>query len=101
MSNEKIESIWQIVAQIPKGKVASYGQVAKMAGFPSHARFVGRVLKQLPKDSSLPWHRVIRSDGNLAFPPESATHKKQRQRLLEENVEVEEKVSMRIYQWQP
>ena len=57
------QRIWQVVASIPLGKVASYSQVATLAGLPRGARLVGRILGALPPDSKLPWYRVIRADG--------------------------------------
>lgn len=101
MNDENIETIWQVVAQIPKGKVVSYGQVATLAGIPKHARFVGRVLKELPNGTNLPWHRVLRSDGCIAFPVGSEKFKQQKHRLVEEGIVFETKIPMRIYQWQP
>jgi methylated-DNA-protein-cysteine methyltransferase-like protein len=53
------ERIWQVVAAIPRGRVATYGQIARLAGLPSHARYVGRTLGNLPPGSRLPWHRVV------------------------------------------
>jgi len=53
------QRIWSIVALIPPGKVASYGQIAALAGMPRHARLVGRTLRELPRGSKLPWHRVV------------------------------------------
>lgn len=78
--------IWQAVAAIPYGRVASYGQVASMAGLPGAARRVGSVLKNLPPDSRLPWHRVVRANGELAFAVDSDSYCKQRQRLRDENI---------------
>ncbi len=60
--------IWQVVAMIPNGRVASYGQVAKLAGMPSHARLVGRTLSNLPKRSKLPWHRVVNAQLQISNP---------------------------------
>jgi len=53
------ERICLVVAMIPRGTVATYGQVAALAGMPRHARLVGRVLRNLPRGSRLPWHRVV------------------------------------------
>ena len=75
---------------IPSGKVASYGQVAALIGLPSHARFVGRALRNLPKDTKLPWH-----------PPRGGGEQRQKQRLQAEGVEF---IGDRIaagYRWQP
>jgi methylated-DNA-protein-cysteine methyltransferase-like protein len=94
------EKIWQIVAAIPRGRVASYGQIARLAGYPGHARYVGTTLRQLPKASTLPWHRVLRSNGELAFPVGSAPHKKQRSLLAGEGVLFkEQRVALRLFQW--
>lgn len=60
--------IVQIVASIPQGKVTSYGQVAKLCGYSGYGRYVGTVLKQLPSDTTLPWHRVINAKGEISFP---------------------------------
>ena len=57
--------IFQVIAQIPY--VASYGQIARLAGIPKHARLVGYVLKHMDADSSLPWYRVINSQGKISL----------------------------------
>jgi methylated-DNA-protein-cysteine methyltransferase related protein len=95
------EEIWQWVAAVPYGKVATYGQIARLAGQPRHARFVGSVLKDLPAGSSLPWHRVLRSSGELAFPPGSSAWRRQRDLLQDEGVLLQERrVSLPNYRWQ-
>ncbi|HBC19931.1 MAG TPA: cysteine methyltransferase [Alcanivorax sp.] len=81
------DAVYQIVAAIPPGAVSSYGAVARQAGFPRHARFVGRLMSQLPKDTRLPWHRVLRGDGRIALAGTPAGEQ-QIQRLLDENVTV-------------
>jgi methylated-DNA-protein-cysteine methyltransferase-like protein len=94
------ELIWQVVASIPRGKVASYGQVARLCGYPSHARYVGTTMKDLPRGSTLPWHRVLRSNGAPAFPLGSAAYKKQKDLLEREKVIFKGgKVSLKVYQW--
>jgi len=80
------EIIWQIVASVPKGNVVTYGQVAKLAGYPSHARYVGATLKNLPKDSILPRHRVVNAKGELSFPRDSEQHQQQKSLLEAEGV---------------
>lgn len=87
MNPEFRDAVYQIVAAIPPGYVSSYGNVAKQAGFPRHARFVGRLMSQLPKDTRLPWHRVLRSDGRIALAG-TPVGDIQTQRLLDENVPV-------------
>ena len=74
------QRIFATVAMIPKGKVASYGQIAKLVGYPSHSRFVGRTLSQLPPRSKLPWFRVVNSSRKLS--PRGGGEARQ-QKLLE------------------
>jgi methylated-DNA-protein-cysteine methyltransferase-like protein len=94
------EDIWQVVATIPRGKVATYGQIARLCGHPSHARYVGTTMKNLPKGTKLPWHRVLRSDGALAFPVASAPYKKQKELLEREKVVFRNyKVPLKQYRW--
>jgi methylated-DNA-protein-cysteine methyltransferase-like protein len=85
MSSSSHLQIWHTVSQIPAGKVASYGQIADLAGLPGRARLVGKAL-QLAPASVLPWHRVLRSDRSLAFAAGSAQALTQRQLLLAEGV---------------
>jgi len=65
------ERIYEVVRQVPTGCVATYGQVAILAGLPHHARHVGHALRALPADSALPWHRILNARGEVsprAFP---------------------------------
>lgn len=78
--------IWQVVALIPSGRVATYGDVASKAGLPGAARRVGRALKNLPADTRIPWHRVINARGRLSLPERSAGQYTQRERLESEGV---------------
>jgi methylated-DNA-protein-cysteine methyltransferase-like protein len=64
MKNSFFENVYQIVAQIPHGKVATYGQIARLLGNPRAARQVGWAMRQCP--DGLPWQRVIMSDGSVA-----------------------------------
>lgn len=99
-SKELAQLILQVVALIPYGKVATYGQVAKMAGLPKHARLVGWVLQQV-EDAQLPWHRVINSQGKISLSKLDA-HGDNLQvvKLQAENIAViAGKVSLKQYQW--
>lgn len=101
MNIDKETLIYTVIASIPKGNVASYGQVAAIAGYPQNARLVGRLLKLMPHDSSIPWHRVVNSQGKISFPIGSAQYQTQRQKLLSEGVTFKnERVKMRSHQWQ-
>lgn len=79
-------AIQRTIAAIPHGRVASYGEIAVRAGLPRRARLVGRVLRQTPADLALPWHRVLRADGRVAFPPGSRAFREQVRRLAAEGV---------------
>ena len=62
----KPQHIAAVVLRIPRGRVATYGQVASLAGLPGHARLVGYTLHVLPDDSPVPWHRVINARGEVS-----------------------------------
>ncbi|MEZ7984974.1 MAG: MGMT family protein [Pseudomonadales bacterium] len=98
----KRESIWQVVHMIPSGKVATYGQVAALAGLPKAARFAGTSLKGLPKATRIPWHRVINAQGRISLPPSSASYQEQHQRLIQEGVLIRNgRIALKDYQWEP
>jgi methylated-DNA-protein-cysteine methyltransferase-like protein len=80
------ETIWETVRAIPRGKVASYAEVAEQSGFPRQARLVGYALHKLPPKSGVPWHRVITARGEIAFPRHSSTYRKQKALLEKEGV---------------
>ena len=81
-----IERIWKAVAEIPHGQVASYGGIARRAGVPRRARFVGHALKVAPAGLKLPWHRVLNAQGRISLPAGSKAHRMQRRLLEEEGV---------------
>lgn len=94
--------IWHTVNLIPAGKVASYGMVADLAGLPGRARLVGKSLSLAPTALLLPWHRVLRATGQLAFPPGSSNALEQTGRLQQEGVVVvNNRVKMQQFRWQP
>lgn len=104
--NEKRKKIWQTVQAIPYGKVACYGQVADLAGLPGRARLVGKALGAVPKDGwrgqSVPWYRVINSQGKISFAPGSESFQQQRDLLQDEQVVVlGAKIKLKEFQWQP
>ena len=81
------DRILAAVRALPAGQVASYGGIARRAGLPGRARMVARVLGQAD-EPGLPWHRVLRSDGRIAFPKDSAGYREQAHRLRAEGVDV-------------
>ena len=100
VSDDFRQRVYALVAQIPKGKVMSYGQIAALAGSPYAARIVGGVAHW--GDPDLPWQRVVKKDGSLAegYPGGTAGH----QAALEtEGVQFDEehKLDMGKYLWRP
>ena len=83
------ERILAVVRAIPRGEVAGYGEVACRAGLPGRARWVARLLAA-SDDPALPWHRVLRSDGRIAFAADSEPWREQARRLRAEGVQVVE-----------
>lgn len=77
-------AVWNIVSGIKRGCVMSYGQVARAAGYPRHARMVSKAMGRSPEP--LPWYRVIRSNNTLAFDIGSAAYNKQKGLLENEGV---------------
>lgn len=80
----------KILAQIrgvAPGRVAAYGEIARRAGLPGRARLVAKVLATHDEDD-LPWHRILRADGRIAFAPRSAGYREQVARLKAEGVKV-------------
>ena len=95
--------IWQVIALIPEGKVATYGDIALHAGLARAARRVGRALKHLPQGTRIPWHRVINSQGRISIPDGSASQYTQRERLEAEGVVFRSNKSVDLgkYRWCP
>jgi methylated-DNA-protein-cysteine methyltransferase-like protein len=61
------DRIYAAVRKIPRGRVCTYGAIARLAGLPRHARLVGYALHALPPGTRLPWHRVINAQGKLSL----------------------------------
>ncbi len=78
--------IYKAVRRIPAGRVATYGQIATLAGLPGHARQVGYALSALSEDHDVPWHRVINAKGQISLRAETAFDNLQRVLLEAEGV---------------
>ena len=87
MARNTYGRIYEIVRRIPRGRVATYGQVASLAGIPGHARQVGYALNALPGSSRAPWHRVVNARGEISARSELDYIQVQRAMLEEEGVE--------------
>ena len=96
------DRILAVVARIPPGRVATYGQVAALAGAPRHARQVGYALHDLPSGSSLPWQRVINARGEVSPRSEAGWEGFQRALLEAEGIEFRQgRVDLERYRWEP
>lgn len=96
--------IYAVVSRIPKGRVATYGQVAMLSGLPGQARLAGYALHALPNSTRVPWHRVVNAKGEIS--PRSQTYSMDiPQRLLLEAEAVvfddRGRISLRLFQWRP
>ena len=95
--------IYAVVKRIPPGRVATYGQVASLAGLPGHARQVGYALHALPEHSTIPWHRVVNARGGISARAVPGAELVQRQLLVQEGVRLNAKgqVSLAQVRWSP
>ena len=89
------KTVYEIVSQIPRGKVLTYGAIALLAGYPNHSRLVGRIMRDAP-DGQLPCHRVVSASGRLA-----PHYPAQAELLAAEGVKLSPSgnVSLRTYLW--
>ena len=83
---ERRQRIWQVILAIPPGRVCSYGEVARLAGLANGARQTAWALRHLPRDTRIPWFRVINSQGKISMPEGSRGYREQRKRLKAEGV---------------
>ncbi len=97
------QRVYQIIRQIPPGKVATYGQLARLAGHPRHARHIGRLLANAPHSENLPWHRVVNGQGQISQRGMDGSDEFQRILLEEEGIAfgLSGRISLAKYQWQP
>ncbi len=101
--SETYRDIYRIVSLIPRGRVATYGQVARLAGMPGHARLVGYALSALV-DKSVPWQRVVNARGEISLRSGgSPAENEQRLRLEAEDVEFDAhgRIPLDRYLWRP
>jgi methylated-DNA-protein-cysteine methyltransferase related protein len=101
MVQDPFAKIYAVVRRIPPGRVASYGQVARVAGLKGYARQVGYAMAALSADSDVPWHRVVNAEGAIskrAIPDDGLL---QRMLLEDEGVEFDEegRVMLERYGW--
>lgn len=98
------DRILAVVRRIPRGRVATYGQVARLAGLPTHARLVGYALAALPAATAVPWHRVLNARGAVSLRREGIGPTVEQRLLLErEGVRFDAagRVPLDRYAWRP
>ena len=98
---KRYELIWTVVRKVPRGRVATYGQIAEVAGLEGHARQVGYALHNLPSGSKVPWHRVINAKGEISPRSAGDSHELQRMLLEAEGVEIDlyGRIDLKVYRW--
>ena len=94
------DPVYKLVKQIPRGRVLSYGAVAKVLRLKGGARSAGRAMSATPKGQGIPWHRVLNAAGKIVI---REPHAGLQRKLLEsEGIEVvENRVKMKTYIWTP
>ena len=97
------QHIYEVVKRIPRGRVATYGQVASLAGLAGRARQVGYALHALPMESAVPWHRVVNTSGGISTRSEPGAELVQQQLLAREGVRLDAKgrVALSRFRWAP
>ncbi len=99
MGGQSYPRIWEAVRSIPRGRVATYGQIAAFVNRPGHARLVGYALHNLPDGVEIPWHRVVNARGAISLPGDGG--RSQRELLTHEGIVFEKnRVDLRHYGWQ-
>ena len=94
----KLEEVWNLIRKVPKGSVATYGDIAALAG--CTARYVGFALRRSPPGLRLPWHRILAACGRIALPGDSGLT--QRLRLEQEGVAFRgRRVDLSKHRWRP
>jgi methylated-DNA-protein-cysteine methyltransferase-like protein len=101
--SDSYRRIYAVVSRIPRGRVATYGQVAELAGLPRQARLVGYAMHALPAGSDVPWHRVVNAAGKVSLRSDGLGHDDlQAQLLAREGVRfVAGAIPLARYRWQP
>jgi methylated-DNA-protein-cysteine methyltransferase-like protein len=97
------QAIYRVVRRIPRGRVATYGQVASLAGLAGHARQVGYALHALPDGTLVPWHRVVNAAGRISTRATPGGELVQRVLLAREGVPLDARgrVALEQVRWKP
>jgi len=95
--------IYEVVAQIPRRRVATYGQIAELAGIPGQSRRIGYALSALSGNTSIPWHRVINAKGMVSLRSSSGSDQLQMRLLKQEGIVFDGsgRIDLARFQWRP
>ena len=96
------QAFYEVIARIPRGQVATYGQIAALAGHRGQARQVGYALAATPEGLDLPWHRVINAQGRVSPRAHGKFHEFQEELLRREGIAMESgRIDLSRYGWDP
>ncbi len=99
-SSKHYQKIWHTVALVPRGYVATYGQIARLAGLGRNARLVGYALHRTPDELKIPWHRIVNARGKISLPYENGKYDLQRQLLEREGIVFENHtIDLNRFRW--
>jgi methylated-DNA-protein-cysteine methyltransferase-like protein len=103
VGSSSYQRIYAVVRRIPEGRVATYGQVASLAGLAGHARQVGYALHALPNGTAVPWHRVVNAKGGISLRSMPGGELVQRGLLKREGIPLDPRgrVPLARVRWQP
>ena len=103
MASNSYQRIYAVVRRIPEGRVATYGQVASLAGLAGHARQVGYALHALPEGTAIPWHRVVNASGGISLRSMPGSELVQRGLLEREGIRLDPRgrVPLGQVRWMP
>lgn len=95
------DRLYAVIRRVPRGRVATYGQIAELAGLEGHARQVGYALHALPAKSRVPWHRIVNARGEVSARSSDDSHELQRLLLEAEGVEFDPRgrIDLQRFQW--
>lgn len=94
------KDVIELIQSVPRGKVATYGLIARFAGSPQGSRRVGWLLHSSTEKYHLPWQRIIKSDGSLSFPKDSPHFMMQKEQLEAEGIIVRNgRVDLKVFLW--
>ena len=103
MASATYQRIYWVVKRIPRGRVATYGQIADLAGLAGHARQVGYALHALPDGSGVPWHRVVNARGTISQRSDPGADRLQESLLADEGIEFDAvgRIALSRFRWMP